>query len=138
MVNIQSRRLMYTQVMTLLAKAKGGRRRAPRKSAAMPPAPAAAGSSTRNALAGTVVSLIFSASSTFHENRPIAVRIAKSGSSMNIKSYQLIASMIGLSTLLAQILFSINPQNRHLINRTSFAWHRHRCTARGALLSLCS
>ena len=37
MVNIQSRRLMYTQVMTLLAKAKGGRRRAPRKSAAMPP-----------------------------------------------------------------------------------------------------
>jgi len=35
-------------------------------------------------------------------------RIAKSGSSMNIKSYQLIASIIGLSTLLAQILFSIN------------------------------
>ena len=59
-------------------------------------------------MAGTVVSVIFNISSSFHEIRPIAVRIAKSGSSMNIKSYQLIASMIGLSTLLAQILFSIN------------------------------
>jgi len=109
MVNIQSRRLIYTQVMTLLAKAKGGRRRAPRNSAAMPPVPAAAGSSIRNAVVGTVVSVIFNASSTCHENRTIAFRIGKSGSSMNIKSYQLIVSIIGLSILLAQILFILNP-----------------------------
>jgi hypothetical protein len=41
----------------------------------------------------------------------MAFRIAKSGSSMNIKSYQLIVSIIGLSTLLAQILFSINRRS---------------------------
>jgi hypothetical protein len=34
----------------------------------------------------------------------MAFRIAESGLSINIKSYQLIVSIIGLSTLLAQIL----------------------------------
>jgi len=62
-------------------------------------------------MARTVFPVIFNASSTFHENRPIAVRIAKSGSSMNIKSYQFVVSIIGLSTLLAQILFSINSKS---------------------------
>jgi hypothetical protein len=87
----------------------GGRRRALRKSAAMPPAPAAAGSSIRNAMAGTVFPVIFNASSTCHENRTIAFRIGKSYSSMNIKSYQFIVSIIGLSILLAQILFTLDP-----------------------------
>ena len=56
------------------------------------------------------ISVIFNASSTCHENRPMAFRIAKSGSSINTKSYQFIVSIIGLSTLLAQILVTINPK----------------------------
>jgi len=56
------------------------------------------------------ISVIFSASSASHENRPMAFRITKSGLCINIKSYQFIVSISSLSTLLAQILFTINPK----------------------------
>jgi hypothetical protein len=51
------------------------------------------------------ISVIFNTSSASHENQSIALRIAKSGVSINIKSYQFIVSMIGLSPLLAQVLY---------------------------------
>jgi len=56
------------------------------------------------------ISVIFNVSSACHENRTMAFWIAKCGSSINIKLYQLIVSITGLSTLLAQILFSINSR----------------------------
>ena len=54
------------------------------------------------------ISVIFDTSSTSHENRPMAFRITKPHSSIITKSYQWIVSIIGLSSLLAQLLFSIN------------------------------
>jgi len=61
------------------------------------------------------ISVIFNASSTFHENRSMAFRIAKSDSSINIKSYQFIVSIISLSTFLAQILFKRKMRLRKVL-----------------------
>lgn len=54
------------------------------------------------------ISVIFNTSSASHENRPIALRTAKAEPSMYTKLYQLVVSIIGLLTLLAQTMYFVN------------------------------